>query len=292
VIKARPIALAILALAACPPLAANAAPDPFYERTLMSAANARCQLFDPALAAALAASARQARGAALRGGADPDALAAVEARARARAGAVPCGSADLKLAAARVRDAFAGYSRMRAMDFPGEHRAWRAERTQAAPAGGGWRLSQSGASALGPATFGIAVDANGRESLVAVAGWPAALAASGARLVLRDPAKAPRAYVDPRAKTLADRLPPRSITRAILASDKAAAAPGLLPAGASAGAAFTFPASAAAALQRLDPREAVLLELTYPSLKGERTERIPLEVGDFAAGVAFLSAAR
>ena len=53
---------------------AGGASDLFYERSLMSAAGARCKLFDSGTAAALAASGRQARGAALRAGADPDAL--------------------------------------------------------------------------------------------------------------------------------------------------------------------------------------------------------------------------
>jgi hypothetical protein len=82
------------------------------------------------------------------------------------------------------------------------------------------------------------------------------------------------------------------VTRAFLASARALAAPGLLPAGASTGAAFRFSAAAGAALQQLDPREAMVLELVYPTRDGERVEAIPVEVGDFAAGVAFLSARR
>ncbi len=56
-----------------------------YERSLMSAADARCKLFDAAIAGALASAGRQARGAALRAGADARALDAVEASARALA---------------------------------------------------------------------------------------------------------------------------------------------------------------------------------------------------------------
>ena len=65
---------------------------------------------------------------------------------------------------------------------------------------------------------------------------------------------------------------------------------GLLPAGAVVGAAFRFPDSAARALEGLDPREAVVLELVFPTRTGERVDSTLLEVGDFAAGRAFLAA--
>ena len=50
------------------------------------------------------------------------------------------------------------------------------------------------------------------------------------------------------------------------------------------------PEAAARALEGLDPREAVTLELVYPTRDGERVESTLLEVGDFAAARAFLAA--
>ena len=41
-----------------------------------------------------------------------------------------------------------------------------------------------------------------------------------------------------------------------------------------------------------DPREAVTLELVFPTRTGERVETTLFEVGDFAAGRAFLAATR
>jgi len=291
--SSRAIALgAALACSATWPGLAGAADaaELFYERALIGAAGARCNLFDSSVAAGLAASTRQARGAALRAGTEPDALEAAEARARARGSSIPCGSPDLAVAAERVRAAFSGYARVGAMDFPGGDRTWRAVRSAPSRVGASWRLSQAAAAPKGAVVFGIAAGEDRAESLTAVAGWPGALAASSARLVMRDPAKAGAPYLDRRARGLAAKAPPRSAARVFLASARAGAPLQLLPSGAGAGAAFRFPAAAAQALQALDPREAVLLELVYPTLQGERVESVPIEVGDFAAAVAFLSA--
>src|SRR5688500_15113179 len=92
----RPLCAALLA-AVLPAagLAATAQGQLYCGRTLMRAAGARCGLFTPEISAGLAASAQQARGAALRSGADRAALAAVEKRARDTAAATRCKSPDL-----------------------------------------------------------------------------------------------------------------------------------------------------------------------------------------------------
>jgi len=61
-----------------------------------------------------------------------------------------------------------------------------------------------------------------------------------------------------------------------------------LPKGSRAGWAFRFPPEAARELARLDPREAVAVEFLFP---GDVTRRAYVEVGDFAAGQAFLTLA-
>jgi hypothetical protein len=283
----------LLLTTAWPAASAAATPsDLFYERSLMSAAGARCGLFDPAVASALLASSRQAKGAALRAGADADALASAEQRARRRAAGVPCASRDLAVAAARVRKAFEGYSVIRTMTFPGDAAAWRADRGGPSRFPSDWRLSQTARSRSGQVVFGMAAASGGGETLTAVALWPGALAASAARLVVRDPAKAPRPYLDPRRTDLAGRVPPRSVTRSFLAGAREPASPSLLPSASVSGAAFRFSPAAAAALEGLDPREAVTLEVVYPARDGERVESVALEVGDFAAGRAFHSARR
>src|SRR4051812_13160429 len=110
-----PALIAGLTMLAASPATAAGPSDLFYERTLVSVAGARCKLFEPSVAAALTAAGRQAKGAALRAGADPDALDAAEGRARSRGRAVACNSKDLALAAGRVRKGFEGYSAIRTM---------------------------------------------------------------------------------------------------------------------------------------------------------------------------------
>jgi hypothetical protein len=283
-------ALALGLAAAAAPIAANAGAGALlYERTLMTAAGERCRLFTPSIAAALAASGRQARGAAIREGLAPSILSDMEARARAKAAQIACNAPDLAVAAERVRAAFDGYSRMTAMNFPGAFSSWRADRGHPRQMTASWRLSQTAKSSAGPVVFGVAYE-KAAPSLTAVVASPAALTAAGARLVLRDVSLTTAPYVDTRRKDLGGRVAPRASTRVFLASGRGAAPAGLLPAGAAAGAAFRFPEAAAKALEGLDPREAVTLELVYPTRDGERVESTLLEVGDFAAGRAFLAA--
>src|SRR4051794_8531727 len=105
--KARPasrwMGLLGVALAASPGFAQAQILDLVYERTVMTAADGRCGLFAPEVAAALAAAQAQARGAALRGGTDPQDLRQIERQARNKGGASDCASPDLAVAAGRVR---------------------------------------------------------------------------------------------------------------------------------------------------------------------------------------------
>ena len=275
------------------PLVASAGPaNVFYERTLMSAAGERCGLFTPAVASALLASSRQARGAALRGGASADSLRSVEERARAMAMSTPCNGPDLATAAGRVRTAFNGYSQINAMDFPGAFGSWRADRRSLAKDGANWRLSQSVRANGGQVVFGMATDGTGAPALTAIAASPNALSAASARLIFRDPSKAAAPYIDTRRADLGGRTTPRFASQIFLAMAKSGAPAGLTPAGAGAATSFRFPDAAARALEGLDPREAVTLELVFPTRDGERVETTLFEVGDFAAGRAFLAAQR
>ena len=146
-----------------------------------------------------------------------------------------------------------------------------------------WRLKQSGHAGTVPTTFGIAGDLD-RNGLVAVAGF-SGRQPYAARLVMRDEARAPLPWLG----TAATRpLPPRSASSVILAEGKSAAEAGLLTAPAKSGVAFRFPARAADALANLDPRERFAVEYLF---QGDRVVTATYEVGDFAAGRAFLAGA-
>ena len=124
---AQAVVAAFALVAVGPALAAAPAANLYYQRAVMTAADGACRLFAPDVATALVASKAQARGAALRSGADPAGLAAIEAQANV-AGAADCRSAAVTAAAQQVRAAFAGYAHLDYMQFPGEFAAWVAER--------------------------------------------------------------------------------------------------------------------------------------------------------------------
>lgn len=284
------------ALAAAPLAAsASSAVDLYYERTVMTAADGRCRLFEPAVGSALAAAQAQARGAALRAGVDNASLKAVEGRARAKAAGAACASKDLDLAAGRVRTAFEGYAKLIRMSYPGDLADWRADRSTSreTPL---WRLAQ--AVSFGPdrMTFGLA----GKQApgvLLASVNFADGKVPYTARMVLRDTARTSQPYLNRRLAApagkipLTGRTPPRAMAQAF-AAEARSPSEALLPAGAKAGWSFRFPTAAADALAALDPREAIIVEFVFAGRAGDEVRQAYVEVGDFAAGRAFLKTAQ
>lgn len=262
-----------------------------YERTLVLTAGVRCGLLDGAAAAALAAGQAQARREAARSGVPAVELAALEVRARQAAAAMACGAPELRAAAMRVREAHAHYARVERMTYRGEIAAWQADRGSSARPR--WRLAQAAQVEGRPMSFGLAGGEAG-EALIAVAEFPKGRAPYAARLVMRDPRRSARPYLDARgvapgaALPLARRLPPASALRHFPAASRAAAETSLVPKGARSALAFRFPSEAVAALAALDAREAAAVEFLF----SDRTVRVPLEVGDFAAAYDFVRLAR
>lgn len=257
---------------------------------MMAAADQRCGLFEPAVSAALAAGRIQAQGAALRAGASRTSLVKVERRATVKAAATSCASPDLALAASRVRNAYEAYAQLSRMSYPGEMAEWRADRTGGAAVR--WRLRQSASFGVNRMVFGLA-GRDGATALVAVGNFPDGRAPYAARLIVRDASATLGPYLDMRGQPismlpLARRLPPASGQAVYAAEARSTAAPGLLPSGAKSGWAFRFPYEAAQALAELDPREAVAVEFLFSGAGKDTVRRAYVEVGDFAAGRAFL----
>lgn len=286
-------AAAVAALLAIAPPALAAPADLFYERTVMTAAGHRCGLFDAAIGAALDAARIQARSAALRSGAAIDALAAVEQRALAKAAGADCASPDLALAAGRVRVAFEGYSKLLRMTWPGDLSEWKADRSLSRdrPI---WRLSQSARFGADQMTFGLG-GRDGTKVLLAAASFADDARPYSARLVLRDPARAPRPYLNRRGGgpiPLSARVPPADASMVFVAEASSPASERLRPAGTETGWLYRFPASAARTLAGLDPREAIMVEFLFSGRGGDQSRRAYIEVGDFAAGRAFIDIAQ
>jgi hypothetical protein len=265
--------------------------DLFYERAVMSAADARCGLFAPDVAAALAAGTAQARGAALRAGVSVYTLRQTEQAAQAKAAAADCRSADVTTAAARVRMAFSGFAKLTHLTYAGDVAGWAAERNFSRTAR--WQLSQETAFGGDRMAFGLA-GRDGPGALIAVARFADGAEPYAARLVLRDQSRSAQPYLarfgggSTAGLPLPQRLPPPGAQKTYAAGARAPAGPDLLPKGVATGWAFRFSDAAALELAKLDPREAVAVEFLFP---GDVTRRAYVEVGDFAAGRAFLQVA-
>lgn len=273
---AKAVLLAAAVLAA--PAQAWAEPaDAYYERAFVVAADARCGLFDDHVDAALTAATAQARGAALRSGAAEADLDAVAARARSRAGAVSCADPQLAVVRDRVDGAFSGWVRTPRMTFAGQRQPWVADRTKWSQPG--WRLMQASRVGASPVIFGYGGEA-GASAPTAVVSFVGRSRPYAARIVFRDEARAPRAWVSGAG------LPPASTRASVWAAGVSAADPILLPEGRRAGEAWRFPASAADRLARLDPRETFLVEFHF---RDGSVATARFEAGDFAAGRAFMA---
>jgi hypothetical protein len=275
--------------------AVAAAADAYYERAVMDDADQRCKLFPPEMGSALEAAEAQARGAALRSGADQAQLNEVARRASAKVAAVSCASPDIATAAARVRTAFAGYSKLQRMNYPGDLADWTADRSTArqTPI---WKLWQRDGAPQGRLVFGLA-GKDGPSNLIAAASFADGAQPYAAQLVMRDVNFAPEPFLNSIQASanghmpLSARMPPRSGTRLFMAEARGAGDPTLLPLGARSGVVFRFPKAAARVLAQLDPREAVAIDFLIPSpAGGDETRTAYVEVGDFAAGWAFLEA--
>jgi len=277
-----------------PAVAHAAASDAYYERAVMAFADQRCHLFSPDLAAALNAAQAQARGAAMRAGMGAAQLDGVQTRAANAAGSVACNSRDIAIAAGRVRQAFDSYSRLQTMTYRGDVSSWWANRA-ASRNYTTWRLSQAQRFGWNSMIFGIG--GRGADTgLLAVANFADGAKPYSARLVLRDSARAPEPFLNMiRASSdghlpLSARMPPASATRDFFPQARGDADRLLLPGDAPSAVAFRFPDAAADALARLDPRESVAVEFLFSSGQAVRTAYV--EVGDFAAGRAFLASAQ
>ncbi|HEY8617126.1 hypothetical protein [Phenylobacterium sp.] len=274
---------------AAPGLACAQPVDLFAERAAMMAADGRCGLFAPEVSQALAAGAAQARGSALRAGVSPQVLKTAEHNARARAARADCRSPEVATSAQRVRDAFDGYARMSRLSYPGDFATWRADRFASRKVR--WRLVQDARFGRDRLDFGLA-GADDASALMAVARFADGAEPYAARLVARDTYRTWGPYLDryfggpTLALPLARRVPPAAAQKSWMAEARSPAGQDLLPVDAKSGWAFRFPAQAIKHLAALDPREAVIIEFLFSG--GSR--RAYIEVGDFAAGRAFLQA--
>ncbi|WP_339931341.1 hypothetical protein [uncultured Brevundimonas sp.] len=272
------VAMLAMALVAIPGAALAQPTAPYYERSFVLAADLRCDLFQPDVAAALSAATQQARSAALRAGTSEIDLRAAGDRALSRARSVSCADPQLATVRQRVEHAFAGWARLPRMEFPGVRASWIANRVPAT--GPSWILTQASVTGASPVTVGYTAGEIG-DRLTAVVSFVGRPRPYAARIVMRDPKRSPRAWLG----GVSD-LPPTSVRRGFWAVSFGNADSALLVTGKSAGEAWRFPTEAAEALEKLDPREAFAIEFLF---RDDSVASAIFEAGDFAAGRAFLS---
>lgn len=274
-------AIAALFATTAPALAQDAL-TAFDGRSLARALDDRCGLYNAPERAALEAAWLQARGTLIRGGADPHDLTARAAGFARRAQPMPCDSTDAQSIALDVAAAFSNWQRVREMDFPGSDRVWFAARPY--PDYPAWTLSQYPVPGDPARVFGYFHE-DGERALAL--GLPAAAGLSTARIVMRDIAREAD-LTDPSLGGLlrvsgrpdwVRHAPPAHAEQTIWASGRVLNGNQMR---------FVFPERAILALSQLDPREAVRIEAL--DSHGRVVETVFVEVGDFAAGAAFLAA--
>jgi hypothetical protein len=298
---ARPLLFAAVVVAASLACGARAAAQTsadaaFTARVRALALDERCDLFSDDVRLALDAGAAQSRNALLRAGWTDTVVLRAAVLAAADAEAASCAGSDAAAVVSNVTSAYEAWRQLKAMTFAGDHRTWAARRLDQ---GEGWLLAQNVADVRGgPAIFGVARKDDG-EVRVALA-LPREMRPRAARLLVRD-----RAIASTRVESelvrlagrgaihpLAGAAAPDVFTRAIwgaersnIDADSAYAKDVGGPA-----ALLWFPESAIQALAELDPREAVAIEIDLAFRGEERTERLYVEIGDFAPAAMFTHA--
>jgi hypothetical protein len=192
-----------------------------------------------------------------------------------------------------VRDAFSGYARMTRITYPGDQAGWQADRANGQALR--WRLKQETRFGADSLAFGLA-GRQGPGTLLAVVQFADGATPYSARIMMRDTDRSSGPYLErwsrgPTATLpLQRRLPPSGHLKSFVPQVRSVAGADLLPKDAKSGWAFRFSDDAARQLATLDPREAVLVEFLF--MDGRQPVRQAyVEVGDFAAGRAFLQLA-
>jgi hypothetical protein len=250
----------------------------YVERRGLIETDARCNIFNPDLRAALGVGAMQARGSLLRAGWTSAQVRSLENSVVQAAGQRPCNDARTLQAAADARRAFAPWLSAGYMEFPGWQRTWLARRG----ASDGWRLSQA-IDAPRAAVFGVRQQGAAQRVVLVIGLDRAETAPTSAQLVLRDVNRAAMREV----------ALPQRVAYGIQAGVPAPSAAMTIPSaraiervtGGRTQAVFTFPDNAFATLLQLDPREAVELRLQ----NGRSVQSLYVEVGDIAAARAFVT---
>ncbi len=203
------------------------------------------------------------------------------AEVRAHAKSLGCDHPSVRQVAATVRDSYRQFAKTNYLEYSGSHGVWRASRVD----GDQWALNELDKTT--GAMFGLRRSADKDHKLrLAVAIPVGDTTASAVQLFIRDPAKLNEPWLGSLFGSNGQLSPsPRSMTRPEWASetdeeDDITGDPYQI---------YYFSNDAIKRITSLDPREAILLELTPdPRAANQKPVRISFEVGDFRAAMNFV----
>lgn len=276
-------ALAPLLLLALAP-AASADPaavrHTWLERVAISAADESCHLFSDGEKMALRSGLYQVEGELLRANQSASEMRHLAAEVSEHARSLGCGHPEVISVAATIRNSYRQFAKTSYLEYPAAHSIWGASRSEHDR----WAVSQTDkASGL---IFGLRrVPGQPDAVRLAVAIPAAGVTPASAQLVFRDPEKLPEPWFGSLAgasKKLA--ATPPSVSRLewagkVMSAKNELGEPIWI---------FSFNPSAIEALELLDPREAVQINLLpAPRAKDQKPKQITLEIGDFRAARAF-----
>lgn len=282
----RPLLVAIAAMTTAvmtgsTALADSALRQTYVERSLVSAADTRCQLFEPRISRALAAAVLQTRGALLRSGLDPIQADQLAQQARIRADGLSCADAELATVKGRVENAFSLWLRAARINFPATGDGWAVDRFSGSKPG--WRIQQNAMVGASPVRFGLVGNSPDNVQPMAVVSFKGRSRPYGARIVMRDVNLMPRPSV---VGVGVAEVPPAAARKAVFAARSDQAPRDLLAADSRQGEIWLFPNSVIAAMEQLDPREVFYVDFLF---RDDTVARVRMEAGDLKAARTFLS---
>lgn len=251
----------------------------FLERSAISAADEACNLFSEGERFALKSGLYQAQDELLRANYSRDNIDDKADEVRAHAKSLGCDNPIIRNAAQSVRDSYRAFAKLNAMDFPGSHGIWQASREVHDQ----WALRET--DKPNGVIFGLRRDKKTSELRLAAALPDKMDAQASAQLFIRDPARMAEPWLGSLFGSSGALTPtPRAMTKTDWAGETAEEDD-------ISGNSYTiyyFSKTAIGRIEKLDPREAVLLELTPdPRAKVQTPTRILFEVGDFMAAHNF-----
>jgi hypothetical protein len=294
----RRLALALTLLASSPAFADTAAVErTFLERAAISAADERCSLFSPGERLALRSGLYQSQNELLRAGYTIWKIRQTGDEARAHARGLGCDHPAVRSVSAAVRDSYRMFIRTNFLEFPSTNGKWAVSRVVHdqwamkevdAASGVQFGLRRGGLPQFQRFMMPPEPGAEAGIDLRLAVALPAAaweMQPASVQLRMRDPDKLGEPWLGALSGS-SGRLgaPPRSVSRSEWAggwerSDDITRVTFIV---------YYFPASVAARIEALDPRETIVIEVTpSPRAADTAVKAYLFEVGDFRAGRAF-----